>query len=190
MRKPFLAILAISLVMAGCSTTGFTGLDADNKFKCKAPEGVSCTSVSGVYANASQKKLPSQAGDSPSPAPGASSGPAGPAQEGGTFSPKDLTTPTSGDPIRIPPLVLRVWIAPWEDVEGDLHDQHYVYALVRDGRWMIEANQERIREEFKPLFPLKSNKHDDPADSAANAAANAEAVVGGGVEATSGGMPK
>jgi conjugal transfer pilus assembly protein TraV len=29
----------------------------------------------------------------------------------------------SGTPIRSAPRLLRVWFAPWEDTDGDLHDQ-------------------------------------------------------------------
>jgi conjugal transfer pilus assembly protein TraV len=73
----------------------------------------------------------------------------------GYFSPRDLATPNSGDPIRMAPLVLRVWIAPWEDTDGDLHDQHYLYTVVHQGKWLIETNQQQIRDAYKPVFPLR-----------------------------------
>jgi conjugal transfer pilus assembly protein TraV len=44
--------------------------------------------------------------------------------------------------------VLRLWIAPWEDADGDLHEAAVVHVLVDTGRWLIErvvpSNQNRI----------------------------------------------
>jgi len=34
--------------------------------------------------------------------------------------------------------VLRLWIAPWEDSDGDLHDASFVHVVVDTGRWLIE----------------------------------------------------
>jgi conjugal transfer pilus assembly protein TraV len=33
---------------------------------------------------------------------------------------------------------LRLWIAPWEDSDGDLHDASFVHVVVDTGRWLIE----------------------------------------------------
>ena len=57
-------------------------------------------------------------------------------------------------PVRQPPLVLRVWMAPYEDESGDLHDQSYFYTMVHSGKWMIEANRNSISSQFKPIYPL------------------------------------
>jgi conjugal transfer pilus assembly protein TraV len=57
----------------------------------------------------------------------------------------------SGTPIRSAPLVLRVWFAPWEDTDGDLHDQSYVYLPVDSGRWLIEHNRRRIQDAYRPV---------------------------------------
>jgi conjugal transfer pilus assembly protein TraV len=40
--------------------------------------------------------------------------------------------------LRSPPRVLRLWIAPWEDADGDLHDASFVHVVVDTGRWLIE----------------------------------------------------
>lgn len=60
--------------------------------------------------------------------------------------------PTLGA-IRSDPTVIRIWVAPWEDADGDLHDQGYVYLQIDSGRWLIEHNRERIRREFTPTQP-------------------------------------
>lgn len=155
MRLAYLSLAAMTLMGTGCST--FSGLSGSkSELACKAPDGVLCTSVSGIYANSLADALPGQqekGREKPEPAKATKDAAAVPAP--GYFSPRDLATPNSGDPIRMAPLVLRVWIAPWEDTEGDLHDQHYLYTVVHQGKWLIESNQQQIRDSFKPVFPLK-----------------------------------
>jgi conjugal transfer pilus assembly protein TraV len=52
--------------------------------------------------------------------------------------------------IRTEPTIIRIWIAPWEDADGDLNDQGYVYLQIDAGRWLIEHNREQIRRSFAP----------------------------------------
>lgn len=52
--------------------------------------------------------------------------------------------------IRTEPTIIRIWIAPWEDADGDLNDQGYVYLQIDAGRWLIEHNREQIRRTFAP----------------------------------------
>jgi conjugal transfer pilus assembly protein TraV len=40
-------------------------------------------------------------------------------------------------PIRSPSQVMRIWIAPWEDADGDLMVSNYVYTELEPRRWMI-----------------------------------------------------
>ncbi len=134
--------IAASLVflMTGCASS-LSGLDASSSYACKAPDGVTCSSLSGVYANAVANNLPSSAkktakvDDVPVPK-------------------RSITgeTPTAGTPIRSAPKMLRVWLAPWEDIEGDLHDQSYVYVMVHAGQWAVEHHQRQISDRYQPTF--------------------------------------
>lgn len=48
-------------------------------------------------------------------------------------------------PIRVPTTVMRIWMAPWEDQDGDLHNPGYVYCEIsgKRGRWLFgEQNVE------------------------------------------------
>ena len=54
MRVGILAMVAC-LSITGCS---MVGLDAQKSFTCKAPPGINCSSLSGVYANAVADNLP------------------------------------------------------------------------------------------------------------------------------------
>lgn len=142
--------LAATVVLAGCASS-LSGVGGTQGYACKAPIGAQCTSVSGVYANATpmahravyealreqQAQLATPPVATPAPktqastTPGASTAPAS--------APSTSAAPTSTPAaLRSPPRVVRLWIAPWEDADGDLHDASFVHVVVDTGRWLIE----------------------------------------------------
>ena len=163
-----------SMVLAGCGS--LSGLDSADKFSCAAPDGVTCMSISGIYANAKANNLPSQnagrsVGTVEQPS-GKSSGttrqkndmdyfsPPNNISTGSTVpknSPASFAAPNFGSPLRTPERILRVWLAPFEDTQGDLHDQKYVYVQVHKGQWTIEANKAQIRNKYRQVRPLSGN---------------------------------
>ena len=54
------------------------------------------------------------------------------------IAPLAASPATSPAALRTAPRVLRLWIAPWEDSDGDLHEASTVHVLVDHGRWQIE----------------------------------------------------
>ena len=180
MKLHTLAVLSLSVLGSACSSfSGLSGSKSD--LACQAPDGVICSSVSGIYANSLADALPGQQQVAHQITPGAKTDKdAAPTPVPGYFSPRDLTTPNSGDPIRMPPLVLRVWIAPWEDTDGDLHDQHYFYTVVHQGKWLIETNQQMIRNAFRPVYPFKGKDKSDEEIPEAAAALPSRPRQGGG----------
>jgi conjugal transfer pilus assembly protein TraV len=56
-------------------------------------------------------------------------------------------------PLRTQARILRLWIKPWEDADGDLYDQGYVYVQVDNGQWQIDHVQRQIRDRYAPLKP-------------------------------------
>ena len=153
----------LGLLLSGCTT--LSGYDAKSDFSCSAPEGVLCESMSGVYYNAQSGTLPGQRafnlrnfdeeenGDKETKkADKNGNGKNG--QSVTVASQGTLTVPAfTGTPIRSAPRILRVWIAPWEDSDGDLHDQSYVYMPIDSGKWLIEHTQRRIIESYRPVRP-------------------------------------
>ena len=147
-----LAAAAVLPLVVGCSASG---LDAKSTFGCKAPDGVTCMSVTGVYATSRANALPGQqpatpdrgAGSAPAPAPSQATG----REQAAAASVARGSAPTSGTPLRSPPRVLRIWIAPYEDSDGDLHDQSHVYVTVDPGAWQIEHTRRTIRDRFAPI---------------------------------------
>lgn len=130
------------VALSGCSS--MSGFDAKSEFACKAPDGILCESMSGIYANAQAKNLPGQRVNARGEAPVELSQ----AKAGSNVMTKPIY---SGTPIRSAPRLLRVWFAPWEDTDGDLHDQSYVYLPVDFGRWLIEHNRRRIQDNYRPV---------------------------------------
>lgn len=142
MRKFVSSIVAISATLTGCAS--MSGLESESQFACKAPPGVTCSSLSGVYANAIANNLPALRNENRD-AQGA-------AEQDALTSRIVGRAPSAGDPIRTPPRILRIWIAPWEDSDGDFHDQSYIYVVADFGRWVVEHAQQRIIDRYRPTF--------------------------------------
>ena len=150
-RTVALLVGATATLLGGCAST-MNGLGGEGSYACKAPVGSQCTSVSGVYANSIHGQPPASA--LPKPDQGlANTAPATTAAAASTAAP-GLGAPPSA--LRSQPRVLRLWIAPWEDADGDLHEASVVHVLVDTGRWLIERvippNRQRI-DAVRPPIP-------------------------------------
>ena len=42
-------------------------------------------------------------------------------------------------PVYLPPPVIRLWIAPWQDARGVFHSEKYVYMLSGKGQWKVRG---------------------------------------------------
>lgn len=140
-RPPRLAALlagATLLGLGGCASN-LSGIGGTPTYACKAPAGAQCTSVSGVYANAGQGARQLLGSDAPRAGGSGSLGIAASTATTGspTASPGAGPTPSAAA-LRTAPRVLRLWIAPWEDSDGDLHEASTVHVLIDHGRWLIE----------------------------------------------------
>lgn len=146
MKASLFRLLPLALALTGCSSL-MTGLDGQGGFSCKAPDGISCASLSGVYANAVQNNLPGQRPQ----------GNASKSVDAAPATPR-LTKNSlqAGDPLRSAQKVRRVWLAPWEDEDEVLHDQSYFYMVVDAGRWQIEHSRRQATERYRPVMAPKA----------------------------------
>jgi len=183
--------VASTIVMGGCASA-LSGVGGTEGYACKAPIGAQCTSVSGVYANGSANAsansdllelravheafrpqgllaMPSipVATLEAQPAPSAESSPAraAGASAGATASPATQA-------LRSPPRVLRLWISPWEDADGDLHEASFINVVIDTGRWLIErvrpAPRSRLDIATPPLAaPLSAPSPPSPSSPSA-----------------------
>ncbi len=151
-------LFVVALPLAGCSS--MSGYDAKSSFSCKAPDGVLCESMSGIYANVRHQNLPGQqvkhASKKTKTEKVVTDKTARPSK-GGTVPPM-----SSGMPIRSAPRILRVWFAPWEDSDQDLHDQSYLYLLVDTGHWRVEHAQQQIQNAYRPVHAPIAPKRNNP----------------------------
>lgn len=139
---PLLAVLTLS----GCAST-LSGVGGVDGYACKAPEGAMCTSVSGVYANSRQ--------GTPKPTKAVEKAPASsvPAIYGASSIAPGVPAGAASASIRSTPRVLRLWIAPWEDADGDLHEESLVHMVVDTGRWLIEHVRPAPRSRIEGVAP-------------------------------------
>ena len=152
--------LLVALALSGCAST-LSGVGGADGYACKAPEGAMCTSVSGVYANTAQgMQKPTKPAENKSPL-------AAPAIYGATSIAPGKLAPASSTPIRSNPRVLRLWIAPWEDADGDLHEEALVHMVVDPGRWLIEHVRPVSRNRFDGVAPPIAPVIQDPAPAKA-----------------------
>jgi conjugal transfer pilus assembly protein TraV len=129
-RTALAPLLLTALMLAGCAST-LSGVGGVDGYACKAPEGAMCTSVSGIYANSAQSM----------PRPATPSAQKLPSNEPVAYGATPLApgrTAAASSSLRSNPRLLRLWIAPWEDADGDLNEEALVHVVVDSGRWLIE----------------------------------------------------
>ena len=140
----------IAIALCGCAG-GFSGLGASSQYGCQAPKGSACTSISGVYANGPQgQRAPVNSGTNRiaiTPYTASALSASSPATSTNT-SPETARS----ESLRTTPRVLRLWIAPWEDSDGDLHDESTLHVLVNTGRWRVP----HVRPAQKPAQDVKA----------------------------------
>lgn len=150
MRELCLLLLFFVLFAASCA-------GGSSRYGCPAKSGHSCKSVSEVYAEAASGGGSATDLLPKTPENGESSRAGGivtkKLPKGGVFRRgKDMRKQPGGEnisgrraeakasmPVYLPPPVIRLWIAPWQDARGVFHSGKYVYMLSGKGRWTIEG---------------------------------------------------
>lgn len=158
---PLLLVLSSLAVLPGCSVLGDM---KPAKFTCGLPNGVGCKPVSDVYKLSTAGRLKdSKAATSANSTTGggitfatsttdaddvlgiggnkASSHPAtlrasARVPAGGNSGVLETVAP--GNPILTRPRQIRIWVDRWEDKDGDLHDETYLYLRLDSGRWLLQ----------------------------------------------------
>jgi conjugal transfer pilus assembly protein TraV len=178
MKKYFVAGIAALIVLSGCSS--LSGVGGTTKLSCPLPDGTVCKPLSQIYAD-SRKPAAMAVGTStkgaelvpatamPAPTPRLAQGP----------SKTDL-------PLRSGPRSLRMWVVPFEDLDGDLYDEIKIYLHVDAGRWNVEHRREVSTKSFAPLkVPAAAAA---PSTSAAPSGATKSNAGGGVTDAASLGL--
>jgi conjugal transfer pilus assembly protein TraV len=155
LAKLLLLVLSI-LALTGCASLGI----GKSEYSCKGyPKGVTCKSAREVYALTEyQESVRSTTKNDKEKCPDCQS------KQQSQEERKDVTqnlspevqavrqTTYSGPiPIRTPSKIIRIWIAPWEDTDGFLHLESYIYAEIEPRRWMIGEQAPKVSRRLKPL---------------------------------------
>lgn len=107
----------ITLLLLPCVVlTGCAKLNED--FDCPAPSGGSCKRMDEVYdmVNGKGKSLAVTPARNPLVMDG-----------------------RPGHPVRYGEGVMPLWIAPYEDTDGNYHQANRVYSVVKEGQWMQQS---------------------------------------------------
>jgi conjugal transfer pilus assembly protein TraV len=167
-----------------------SGLDASSNYSCPAPPGVVCKPMSEVY----RSRTPSL---SEQPAALAAKAEVKAKETSEDIQILNSTLPAApfviGDyrPLRSQPKILRIWVGPFQDSDGDLHEEHRMYLQVDSGHWMIAHHEEEIRNAFAPLHasPTAKNAPDSHTEKLQRQPDKSPTGVTGAASRTSGDQP-
>jgi len=83
-------------------------------------------------------------------------------------------------PIRTPSKVMRVWIAPWEDSDGDLNLSGYVYTEIEPRRWMVDKapTQPQALTQFQVKHREKTAQNNGKMNNGENYSKSGSAALG------------
>lgn len=147
---------AALLLLAGCSSLNIGA----EEYSCPGmPNGVQCMSARDVYASTNDGNVPRpmKPDEAEAKAKGeAESETTAVATNAGSGDPVIDTyvaprLPDRPIPIRTPAQVMRIWVAPWEDTNGDLIVTGYVYTEIEPRRWVIGDDTPQNEPVLRPL---------------------------------------
>ncbi len=147
MRAHLIITLASALLLGGCAS-GLSGIGGSSSLSCPFTDGVVCKSMSDVYDDTVSGRIPPKAPTAGTPPENDGTPRAAvPRRLASAAVPSDLL------PLRTPARVREVWIAPWEDSDGDLNGDSRIYLQIDNGRWNIEHARASVRREFSAIRP-------------------------------------
>jgi conjugal transfer pilus assembly protein TraV len=122
----FKELLRMKILNAGVFTcvllSGCANLNED--FDCPAPKGGSCKRMDQIYAEVNGNNLKSNKPLAVAP----------------IHNPLVLDAKAQ-DPIRYKEGVVRIWIAPYEDTDGNYHQANQIYSVVKEGHWIAPVHK-------------------------------------------------
>lgn len=136
------------------------------KFACKEKiDGVTCNSITSTYNKEVNGKLSGKSGKKKS-----GKAPAVVIEEKDAGIVRALQL-NNEKPVRIPPKVVRIWIAPWEDSDGDLHQPEFIFSEILDkkSRWVMGEKGNSVATQIMApttLRDIPNDKQDNPQEGA------------------------
>lgn len=133
----------LGVTLSGCSTTSET-------FDCKAGQGVGCKSISevnqlvdqGSHGSFSERDT-TLARDKQSILP-LEPAPLSTSMISGDFLPVERSNTLTVH--RMPEEYLRVWVAPFQDQQGNLHEGSVIHTVLKPGYWQLKSSPQSIKD--------------------------------------------
>lgn len=165
----FVSVLGIASLLGACSMLNI----GQDSYSCTGiPEGVRCLSARQVYEQTHNGQRPQTIREQSSDATRSSNK----VQLNAVARPKADTPSISAShpvsasvlshlrslPLRTPSQVMRIWIAPWIDEQGDLMTPSYVYTEIEPRRWTIGLPEVGTRPLLRPLISSQPVVSENP----------------------------
>lgn len=160
----------IGSLLAGCSALNI----GENQYGCSGlPKGVQCWSARKVYEATHHGQLPrpeqkASARGSVAVTVRADKTTVRTRRRSAVHAVVPALPPVAGPaPLRTPSRVMRIWIAPWIDAQGDLMWPSVVYTEIESRRWQIGQPAVQPAPILRPLapapLPVRPNAHSSKA---------------------------
>ena len=149
-----LAVITLASTLPGCSILGKSNFDCPG-----GAEGVRCLSARQVYqatesSDYVKTKEESEGGGKDNKSQPITNG----ARRDSQVAVPRIDQPV---PIRTQAKVMRIWMAPWEDDDGDLHADGFMYTEIESRRWNLGDRFKSPNNAISPLSvatPSKTTK--------------------------------
>ncbi|QHS38455.1 type IV conjugative transfer system lipoprotein TraV (plasmid) [Alcaligenes faecalis] len=154
LRLGQLITLAVAALLTGCSSLNIGNSD----YACPGmPDGIQCMSTLEVYAMTNDGNVPRPMNKDEKDYERKKN------EEslqhiGSTDTQQDFINtyvapqlPDRPVPIRTPAQVMRIWVAPWEDTNGDLITTGYVHTEIEPRRWVVAEQAPKSDPVLRPL---------------------------------------
>lgn len=152
----WVALAVAVITVSGCTSFGM----GEDEYSCSGlPEGTRCMSAREVYNSSNDGKAPgstsSNSGDEVHEYQGASS--ANNEVYADFVAPR---LPNQPIPVRTPAKVMRIWVAPWEDTNGDLIVSGHIYTEIESRKWVLgdKLGSSETPSLFQPLQVTKPSQ--------------------------------
>ena len=121
--KKMMLILPMIIVLFGCS-------EMNTQFDCPMKPGIRCESIDSINARVDRGEI-GRARLTPASATNLQQMPMYKNSNIGNYR-----LSSKGEPLRYGETVQRLWVAPFEDKEGNYHQESDIYTVVKPGHWI------------------------------------------------------
>ena len=121
--KNILVIILVTTILNGCSSI-------NSQFDCSMKPGIRCESIDSVNSRVDRGEIggtTSMSGITPSSIQSIS-------YKDAAYS--RINPFKNSEPLRYGETVMRVWVAPFEDKEGNYHQESDIYTITKPGSWI------------------------------------------------------